>query len=320
MTTFDAELQQHALFPLRARALETLQVNVGKLCNQLCVHCHVDAGPNQTGADVNMSHETAELVLATLQQGSFTTLDLTGGAPELNPSFRWLVGEARALGLTVIDRCNLTVLFVPGQEDLAEFLAAHEVDIFASLPYHAAERTDRQRGRGVFDDSIRGLRRLNALGYGMQGSKLRLNLVYNPGGAYLPGPQADLERDFKARLGSDWGVFFNELYALTNLPIARFLTFLKRTGNEEPYRAKLRASFNPAAAVNTMCRDQISVAPDGSLYDCDFNQMVGLGVNGARQHLRDFDGDLVSRDIATANHCFGCTAGGGSSCGGATAG
>lgn len=315
---FDAALAQHGKHPLHARSLATLQVNVGKLCNQACGHCHVDAGPHQTGADVNMSRQTAELVVETLRQGICQTLDITGGAPELNPNFRFLVREARKLGLHVMDRCNLTVLFVAGQEDLAEFLAAHEVEIVASLPYYTQERTDRQRGRGVFDGSIRGLQLLNAIGYGAEGGPLLLNLVYNPVGAYLPGPQDELERDYKRRLMADWGVRFNQLYALANLPIRRFLDYLTRTGNEASYRAKLERAFNPAAADEVMCRDLISVGPDGTLYDCDFNQMLELGLVGPRRHLRDFARELASRRIATGRHCFGCTAGAGSSCGGAT--
>jgi radical SAM/Cys-rich protein len=316
--SFDDMLGRHGRSPLRARTLTTLQVNVGKLCNQACAHCHVDAGPHQRSAAVNMQPETAALVVATLRTGVFANLDLTGGAPELNASFRSLVVAARALGVHVMDRCNLTVLLVPGQEDLAEFLAGHQVEIVASLPFYAAERTDAQRGRGTFEASIRALRRLNALGYGAGDPRLRLDLVYNPVGCYLPANQADLERDFKQQLQERWGIRFDRLFALANLPIHRFLDYLRRTGNEERYRRRLEQAFNPLAADGVMCRDLISVGPDGTLYDCDFNQQVGLPLRGPRRHLRDFAAELGQREIATARHCFGCTAGAGSSCGGAT--
>jgi radical SAM/Cys-rich protein len=265
-----------------------------------------------------MQPDTAALVVATLRSGLFTTLDITGGAPELNPSFRTLVVAARALGLHVMDRCNLTVLLVAGQEDLAEFLAAQRVEIVASLPFYAAERTDAQRGRGTFDASIRALQRLNALGYGSGDGRLQLDLVYNPVGCYLPASQSDLERDFKQHLHARWGIRFDRLFALTNLPIHRFLDYLRRTGNEERYRHRLEQAFNPLAADGVMCRDLISVGPDGTLYDCDFNQQVGLPLRGPRRHLRDFAAELGRREVATARHCFGCTAGAGSSCGGAT--
>ncbi len=317
--TFEEVLAGNRLSPLRARALVTMQVNLGKLCNQACAHCHVDAGPKRTGVHENMQRETAELVLEVLARGPFTTLDLTGGAPELNPNFRFLVEGARRLGVHVMDRCNLTVLFEAGQEDLADFLAAHEVEVVASLPYWTAERTDRQRGPGVFERSLSALRLLNEKGYGL-GRGLVLDLVYNPCGAFLPGPQDELEAEFKERLLREHGIRFDRLFALANLPIHRFLGFLVRSGNEQGYRARLAAAFNPAAAENVMCRDLISVAPDGRIYDCDFNQMLELAPDCAVQHLRDFDAEaLRSRRIRTGRHCFGCTAGQGSSCGGATA-
>ncbi len=315
---FDAALVHHQVGPLRARSLATLQINVGKLCNQACNHCHVEAGPHQTGVAENMQRETAELVVDTLRRGSFQTLDITGGAPELNPQFRFLVTEARRLGVRVIDRCNLTVLFLEGQEDLAEFLASHDVEIVASLPCYTAERTDAQRGRGTFRTSIRALQLLNHLGYGAADGQKVLNLVYNPGGAFLPPPQAKLEADYRERLAADFGIQFTSLYALANLPIKRFRESLERAGELESYQETLEQAFNAAAATEVMCRDMISVGPDGTLYDCDFNQMVDLGLTGAVRHLRDFHPELAKRRIATARHCFGCTAGAGSSCGGAT--
>ncbi|MEZ5989597.1 MAG: arsenosugar biosynthesis radical SAM protein ArsS [Planctomycetota bacterium] len=317
---FDEVLAAHGCGPLRARSLRTLQVNVGRLCNQACRHCHVEAGPDRDGDDENMDAGTAALVLQVLERGPFEVLDLTGGAPELNPSFRGLVAGARRLGLHVLDRCNLSVLFEPGQEDLAGFLAAQRVEVVASLPYYRRERTDSQRGRGAFDRSIEGLLRLNAVGYGLPGTGLELDLVYNPGGAYLPGPQAELEAEFRRILAADHGIRFTRLFALTNLPIRRFRDYLVRSGNAERYQRKLEAAFNPAAAAAVMCRDLLSVGPDGTLYDCDFNQMLELPVRGPRRHLRDLDAALAGREVVTGLHCFGCTAGAGSSCGGAVVG
>jgi len=312
---FAQVLRRHDRFPLKARSLETLQVNLGKLCNQRCHHCHVEAGPERSGPEDNMDRETAELVVATLRGHGFGTLDLTGGAPELNPNFRYLVREARALGCRVIDRCNLSVLFVRGQEDLAGFLDSHAVEIIASLPYYTRGRTDAQRGKGVFDQSIRGLQKLNELGYGQQipGRERVINLAYNPAGAYLPGDQKELEADFKRRLFDDYGIRFDSLFVITNQPIKRFLEFLEATGTTDAYWNKLEAAFNPLAADAVMCRDQISVGPDGRLYDCDFNQMQGIGLSGAKRHLRDLDASLAHRAIATARHCFTCTAAAGSS-------
>ena len=313
---FDDALAGAGLFPLTSAGIEVLQINVGKLCNQTCRHCHVDAGP---GRREIMSRETMELCLAALSRTAIPTVDITGGAPELNPHFRWLVERARALGRHVIDRCNLTVLLLPSQTGLAEFLARHEVEITASLPYYTAEVTDAQRGEAVFDKSIEALRLLNNLGYGRQDSRLRLNLVYNPVGAYLPPEQAAIEAEFKqALLG--FGVVFHRLYTMTNMPISRFLEYLLRSGNYDRYLAKLIRSFNPGAAAGVMCRYTLSVGWDGALYDCDFNQMLGLTTNhAAPRHIRDFDpARLLSRRIVTGQHCYGCTAGCGSSCGGAT--
>jgi radical SAM/Cys-rich protein len=316
---FAEKLNETGLFPLRAAEVTTLQVNVGKRCNQACKHCHVDAGPNRTE---EMTRETAALCLDALKGcPSIHTLDITGGAPELNPSFRFLAREARRLGRHVIDRCNLTILFEPGQEDLAKFLAANRVEVTASLPYYLSERTDAQRGAGVFEKSIAGLKRLNDLGYGRDGSGLLLNLVYNPTGAFLPPDQASIEMEYKRELAARYGIVFNALYTITNLPISRFRHFLERTGNYGRYMDRLRAAYNPAAAANVMCRSLVSVGYDGTLYDCDFNQMLDLPVvpgDGMPRHIRDFDAFLLSRrEIVTGDHCLACTAGAGSSCGGA---
>jgi radical SAM/Cys-rich protein len=265
-----------------------------------------------------MSRETAELCIRALAQTDIPTVDITGGAPELCPSFRWLVEQAKALGRHVIDRCNLTILLVPSQADLAEFLAHHQVEVIASLPYYRAAQTDAQRGDGVFDKSIKALCMLNDLGYGKEGSGLQLNLVYNPVGAFLPPQQESIEKQFRRELERQHGVVFNRLYTITNMPISRFLEFLLSTGNYEGYMERLANAFNPAAAAGVMCRTMLSVGWDGALYDCDFNQMLDLPVDhGAPQHIRDFDASqLAARRIVTGNHCYGCTAGAGSSCAG----
>ena len=312
---FDNALDESRLFPLTATGIEILQINVGKLCNQTCKHCHVDAGPDRTES---MTRETADLCLDAFAATDIATLDITGGAPELNPNFRHLVVEGARLGRHVIDRCNLSILLLPSQKGLAEFLAEHRVEIVASLPYFLAERTDAQRGEGVFDKSIEALRRLNKLGYGDEGSELRLNLVYNPTGAFLPPPQAAVEADFKRELRDRYGVIFNSLYTITNMPISRFLEFLLQSGNYDRYMQKLIQAYNPAAVAGVMCRNTLSVGWDGTLYDCDFNQMLELPLGfGAPPHIRDFAaGGLDHRRIVTGQHCFGCTAGAGSSCGG----
>ena len=317
-TTFQDRLAGAGLWPLTATNIETLQVNVGKRCNQACKHCHVEAGPNRTEV---MTPETACLVVDALKRHpQIKTLDITGGAPELNPSFRYLVTEAKKLGRHVIDRCNLTVLFEPGQEDTARFLRGHDVDVVASLPYYLAQRTDAQRGLGVFDLSVEGLRLLNSLGYGREGGPT-LDLVYNPTGAFLPPAQAEIEAEYRHELDKRYGIVFSHLYTITNMPISRFLHFLERSGNHDRYMEKLTQAFNPAAAEGVMCRSLVSVGWDGLLYDCDFNQMLDLPVvPGQARHVRDFDGAaLARRAIAVGSHCFGCTAGAGSSCGGATA-
>jgi radical SAM/Cys-rich protein len=315
---FEEKLQSTGLAPLRSTRIHTLQVNVGKLCNQTCAHCHVDAGPDRREI---MSQETAELCVRALAQTDIPTVDITGGAPELAPCFRYLVEEAKRLGRHVMDRCNLTVLLVAAQTDLAEFLARHQVEIIASLPYFRAAQTDAQRGEGVFEKSIRALRLLNDWGYGKEHSGLKLNLIYNPVGAFLPPKQEAIEKQFKRELEQKHGVVFNNLYTITNMPISRFLEFLLSTNNYEGYMERLVNAFNSTAAEGVMCRTMISVGWNGTLYDCDFNQMLELPTNhGVPRHIRDFDAaQLHERLIVTNNHCYGCTAGAGSSCGGATA-
>lgn len=304
------------LDPLHAIGIAVFQINVGKLCNQTCRHCHVDAGPERRET---MSRETAELCIGALAQTEIPTVDITGGAPELNPHFRWLVQQARALGRHVIDRCNLSVLLLPSQEGLAVFLAEHGVEVIASLPYFRRSQTDAQRGEGVYDKSISALQKLNRLGYGQDGSGLALNLVHNPVGAFLPPRQEAVEAQFRKALLRQHGVTFNRLFTITNMPISRFLEFLIESGNYDGYMERLANAFNPAAAAGVMCRYTISVGWDGMLYDCDFNQMLDLPVSfGVPRHIRDFDVRRHGgRRIVTGNHCYGCTAGGGSSCGGA---
>jgi radical SAM/Cys-rich protein len=306
--------------PLRRRVVTTLQVNLGYRCNQSCVHCHVNAGPNRSE---EMSAETASAVVDFLDASpEVRTLDLTGGAPELNRNFRSLVVAARARGLEVVDRCNLTVLEQPGQEDLAEFLASHAVEVVASMPCYLHDNVDRQRGKGTFDASIRGLRRLNALGYGRAGSGLELNLVYNPQGATLPPAQAALEADYKRHLADDYGVVFDRLYTLANMPIQRFGSMLVSKGQFNAYMQLLRHAHRAENLDGVMCLDLVSVDWRGYLYDCDFNQQLGLAIgDGSRLHLTEATASrLEGRSIRVADHCFGCTAGQGSSCGGALAG
>jgi radical SAM/Cys-rich protein len=316
--SFAAELTRTGLAPLVRGAVITLQVNVGKRCNQACHHCHVDAGPKRSE---QMDERTAGRVLALLEANrAVELLDVTGGAPELNPSFRSLVRGARELGRRVIDRCNLTVLLQPGQEDTAEFLAAHGVEIVASLPCYARDNVDRQRGRGVYDQSIAALRWLNALGYGRGG--LVLDLVYNPVGPSLPPPQAGLEVDYRRELRERHGIEFRRLLTITNMPIKRFAQDLARQGRLAAYLSLLVNHFNPGAVAGLMCRHLVSVGWDGKLYDCDFNQMLELGWREPMRTIWDVDdlGALAGRQVVTGPHCFGCTAGAGSSCGGALAG
>lgn len=314
---FTEALAASGLAPLTATGITVFQINVGKLCNQTCHHCHVDAGPDRREI---MTRETAELCIEALARTPIPTVDITGGAPELNPNFRWLVEQSRALGRRVIDRCNLTVLLLASQPDLGEFLAEHRVEIIASLPYYLEHQTDAQRGDGVFARSIEALRKLNALGYGQPGSGLALNLIYNPVGAFLPPAQRSIEADFKRELARRHGVVFNSLYTITNMPISRFLEFLLRSGNYDRYMDKLVGAYNPSAAAGVMCRYTISVGWDGTLYDCDFNQMLDLPLSfGSPAHIRDFDRAMLDRrEIVVGQHCFGCTAGSGSSCGGVT--
>jgi radical SAM/Cys-rich protein len=306
--------------PLRRQRLQTLQVNLGYKCNQSCLHCHVNAGPNRTEM---MDSDTVALVLQVLKTRAITTLDLTGGAPELSPHFKHLVRAARTLGVEVIDRCNLTILSEPGQEELAAFLAEQTVQVTASLPCYSPANVDRQRGDGVFDRSIAGLQQLNALGYGREGSGLTLNLVYNPQGPSLPPPQGALEADYKRELMQHFGIHFNHLFALANMPIQRFGSTLVSKGSFASYMQLLRGAHRDENLDTVMCRSMVSVDWQGDLYDCDFNQMLGLRarLNGAKQpHLRDLLlHDPEGEAIRIADHCYGCTAGQGSSCGGALA-
>ena len=307
-------------FPALARgALATLQLNLGYLCNISCIHCHVDAGPRRTE---RMDRPTMELALAVAVRHRVATLDLTGGSPEMNPDFRWLVTEARARGLHVMDRCNPTIIEEPGYEWVAPFLAAEHVEVIASLPCHSETNVDEQRGTGVFDASIRALQRLNALGYGRGEPGLVLNLVYNPNGAFLPPPQAALEADYKRLLAERFGIAFDRLFTLANMPIKRFGSWLLSKGKLDDYLATLRAAHRQENAAQVMCRALVSVDHRGYLYDCDFNQMlhVPLGGSTSPRHLRELlDVALDGAPIAVAGHCYGCTAGQGSSCGGALA-
>ncbi len=312
-------LMEASDFPaIRRRQTETLQVNLGYKCNQSCLHCHVNAGPTRTEL---MARDTVFEVIAYLSAAGIRTLDVTGGAPELNPHFRMLVEAARNIGVRVIDRCNLTILHEPGQEDLAQFLAAQQVDIVASLPCYLEDNVDRQRGKGVFDASIRALQRLNRLGYGQADSPLKLHLVYNPQGPVLPPAQPQLERDYKQRLFDGHGIVFNELYVLTNMPIQRFGSTLISKGQFEEYMNLLKNACQPANLDAVMCRTLLSVDWQGYVYDCDFNQMLELPLawkHRPRTHLRELIGaDLAGNPIVVKDHCYGCTAGQGSSCGGA---
>jgi radical SAM/Cys-rich protein len=303
-------------FPaIRRGRLTTLQVNLGYRCNQSCLHCHVNAGPNRTEA---MASETVDLVLEVLERRGIATLDVTGGAPELHPDFRRLVAAARDLGVKVMDRCNLTVLSEPGQEDTAAFLAANQVEVVASMPCYLSDNVERQRGKGVFDRSIAGLRALNALGYGDPRTGLVLNLVFNPQGPNLPPPQEALQADYKRVLREEYGIVFDELFVLTNMPIQRFGSTLVSKKAFDGYMDLLRAAHRPGNLAGVMCRGLVSVDYQGNLHDCDFNQMLKLPLGGGGGHLRDLlDGDIDGRPIRVAGHCYGCTAGQGSSCGGA---
>jgi radical SAM/Cys-rich protein len=320
--SFAETLAAHGIAPLRARTPRVVQLHLGKLCNLRCKHCHVDAGPHRTQeqAPRQVLEAALRLVDALLARGGAPVVDLTGGAPELHQDFRWLVGELSRRGVHVMDRCNLTVLLLPQFADLPVFFADHGVEVVASLPHWRAPNTDAQRGEDVHARSIEALRRLNAQGYGSGDPARRLTLVHNPAGAFLPGGQASMEREWRAGLERVHGVRFDGLIALTNMPIARFLDWLRERGQEEAYRELLLRSFNPAAVAGLMCQDTLSVAPDGTLHDCDFNQVLGLAAE-VLPNLEDVSLEaLADRPITTGPHCFGCTAGAGSSCGGATAG
>jgi len=312
---FQGTLRQHGLGDLRRREVKTLQINVGKLCNQACHHCHVEAGPKRTEI---MPANVAERIMTLLgATPSIHTVDITGGAPELNANFRWLVSESRRMGKQVIDRCNLTVLFEPEQETLAEFLADNQVEITASLPCYTESNVDQQRGKGAFEKSIRALRLLNGIGYGRKVPGLTLNLVYNPLGASLPPLQDKLEADYKKQLRENFAIEFDRLFTITNMPIKRFAEFLLREEKHEAYMALLTNHFNPATVDGLMCRDLVSIGWDGKIYDCDFNQMLDLETPGGKTvwEIESFT-ELAEKSIATGSHCFGCTAGAGSSCGG----
>lgn len=314
---FEEAIGRAGLSGLQPGALRVVQLNLGKLCNMACRHCHVDAGPDRTVE--NMSAETADACLAVIEQVRPQTVDLTGGAPELNPNFRRIVARCHELGVQVIDRCNLSVLLLAKHHDLTDFLADHQVEIVASLPHPRQRHTDAQRGDGAFRRSVEALRRLNAAGYGLGDLDRRLTLMHNPAGAFLPGSQAALERDYKATLDRDHGVHFDRLIALNNMPISRFLEWLEQSGNLQSYMSRLVSKFNPATLDGLMCRDTISVGWDGRLYDCDFNQMLDLHAEVELPHIADFDPKRwAAHRIRTARHCFGCTAGAGSSCAGAT--
>lgn len=317
MNRFAQKLAEHQLL-LRHTRTEVLQINVGKLCNLTCTHCHVNAGPKRKEI---MTRATIDRVVDWLAQTEIGIVDLTGGAPEMIPDFRYFIERVKALEPPrhMIDRCNLTILLEPGYEDLSDFLARHKVEIIASMPCYSPENVNAQRGDGVFDGSIKALQRLNSLGYGMD-VDLPLHLVYNPVGAFLPGPQAELEADYKRELQAHFGIVFNKLYTITNLPIGRFAAYLRRNNKLEEYMELIISAFNPATIEGLMCRNTISVGWRGEVYDCDFNQQLGMQWrdNGERQCLWEIDPDKIdNREIMTGDHCFGCTAGAGSSCGGA---
>lgn len=314
LPTFGEVLAEHGP-ALRRGGLRVLQVNVGKLCNQACHHCHVDAGPKRTEV---MTRETVDEVLAAVERCRPEVVDITGGAPELNLHFEELVREAVRLGCRVMDRCNLTVLFTPGKSHLPRFFAEHGVEVVASLPCYEAENVDGQRGHGVFAQSIAALRLLNAAGYGGEDGRLRLNLVFNPTGPYLPPPQAGLEADYRRELDTHYGIRFNRLFTLANMPISRFAHRLRREGRLDEYQQLLVQAFNPATLPGLMCRDTVSVGWDGRLYDCDFNQMLELPLAAPARHVRELTPEVLpDAPVTVGTHCFGCTAGAGSSCGGA---
>jgi radical SAM/Cys-rich protein len=314
---FRESLNDTNLFPLKATQLDIFQINVGKMCNQVCDHCHVDAGPDRKEI---MTRETMQLCLDAIDKTNCHTVDLTGGAPEMNPDFRWFVEQLSAKGKKIIVRCNLTIIVANKKyHDLPEFFKLHNVELASSLPYFSSAKTDAQRGDGVFDKSIRALKMLNEVGYGIEGTGLILNLVYNPSGAFLPPDQTSLQTQFKTKLRQGYEIEFNELFAITNLPVSRYLSYLVASNNYEKYMDKLVNAFNPIAAAGVMCRNTISIGWDGFIFDCDFNQMLDLKVaTKNNKHLSDFNLEqLENRNIIVNEHCYGCTAGAGSSCGGA---
>lgn len=315
MKNFEYALREHNI-NLKRKAINILQVNIGKRCNQACHHCHVESGPNRTE---NMTLETVERLLELLEIApQIHTVDITGGAPEINPHFRYFVTQVRKMNKEVIDRCNLTILFEKEQEDTAEFLAENKVQIVASLPCYKEDNVDKQRGKGVFGKSIRALEKLNSLGYGRVNSDLILNLVYNPIGAHLPPAQAKLEADYHIHLEEVFGIVFNHLFTITNMPIKRYAHVLERDGKIKDYMQLLIDNFNPQAAKGVMCTELVSIGWDGQIYDCDFNQMLDIPLNWKPRNLWDIECfKNIGSEIAVANHCFGCTAGSGSSCGGA---
>lgn len=318
LTSFQDNLKASHLFPLKAVDLEVFQINLGKMCNQVCKHCHVDAGPDRKEI---MTKDTMQLCLDVIDQTNCHTVDLTGGAPEMNPNFKWFVEQLSAKGKHVIVRCNLTIILANKKyNDLPEFYKKHKVEVVSSLPYFSAGKTNAQRGEGVFDKSIQALKMLNKVGYGMEGTDLTLNLVYNPSGAFLPPDQSELEAEFKRRLMQKYSIEFNSLFAITNLPVSRYLQYLVASDNYNDYMEKLVEAYNPMAAANVMCRNTISIGWDGYIYDCDFNQMLDLKIAAKGQHLSEFDLDQIeNRNIIVNQHCYGCTAGSGSSCGGTVA-
>lgn len=319
LPTFAHKIKETNQFPLRPKKLEILQINLGYMCNQVCAHCHVDAGPDRKEI---MTLETMQQCLDVIKKTGAHTLDLTGGAPEMNPNFRAFVEEASKAGIKdFIVRSNLTILRANKKyHDLPEFFKKHKVHVVSSMPHWTRGKTDKQRGNGVFDKSIQALQMLNAVGYGMPNSELKLDLVYNPSGAFLPGNQQALEKDFKKALKDDFAIDFNSLFAITNLPISRFLDYLIASENYEDYMYALVESYNPAAVKNVMCTNTISVSWDGWLYDCDFNQMLNLKVNSKIKHISQYNEELLQkRNIIINQHCYGCTAGAGSSCQGVVA-
>ncbi len=318
-TPFQEKLQNTGLYPLLPLAITNFQINVGKMCNQVCRHCHVDAGPDRKEI---MTRETMQQCLEVLDRHpQLSTVDLTGGAPEMNPHFRWFVEQLSVRNVHLLVRCNLTIIRANKKyHDLPVFFREHGIEVVSSLPFYTQDRTDRQRGNGVFEDSIKALQMLNEAGYGKEETGLKLNLVYNPAGAFLPPAQESLKREYKEALKRDFGIVFNDLYAITNLPISRYLDYLLQSGNYEKYMGKLISAFNPDAAAGVMCRNTISIGWDGFLYDCDFNQMLDLKVAAKGRHISEFNLEaLEGRPIIIAQHCYGCTAGAGSSCGGQTA-